>query len=598
MFKNVPMHLEILILITIPLLGLLAFSTNGVWQRYMQVRDIQALEEIMDYATKASDFVHETQKERGRTAGFLGSEGSKFKTELAQQRQLTDTARTELLEFLDQFDTSDFCPCFETDIAKAKTEMAKLDKKRNQIDRLQLQTPKAIGYYTAMNSILLDLIASSTMEAKNGRVVEGLIAYETFLHAKERAGLERAVLSSTFAADQFSPGIFEKFLSLKAEQEAYTHSFLLIASKPEVAFYNETVSGSAIQAVDKMRAIASEKANEGDFGINPSDWFKQITQKINLLKTMEEHLKKNLKEKTLQIKTKAKAQLAVFSGLTIACIGVTLILGFFMVRGMTKTLAAVILDLQNSSSQVTNAAGEISSASQSLAEGATEQAANFEETASSLEEISSIINQNADNAQQANLLVTETKETADNSSKAMGRMNAAITEIQDSSIKTAKIIKTIDEIAFQTNLLALNAAVEAARAGEAGKGFAVVAEEVRNLAKRSAGAAKETSELIEESVKNSENGAVIAGEVSNTLSEIVAGVGKTTELMEEIAAASQEQSDNIDQINSAMSQMDIVTQSNAAAAEQESSASLELKTQAIQMDQLVSGLDVLVNGAS
>ena len=552
----------------------------------------------MDYASKASALVHETQKERGRTAGFLGSNGAKFKSELAQQRQLTDAARAELLEFLKHVDTSDFCPSFDTDLAKAKREIDKLEQKRNQIDGLQLKTPEAIGYYTEMNSIFLDLIATSTKEAQNGQIVKGLIAYETFLHSKERAGLERAILSATFAADQFSPGIFEKFIALKAEQEAYTHAFLLIASKPEVASYNETITGPAIDAVEKMRAIAIAKASEGHFGVDPAVWFKQITQKINLLKTIEEHLKKNLQEETHQIKTKAQTELTVFSLLALACIGATVIFGFLMGKGMIKTLSEVIQNLQNSSSEVSTAASEISSASQSLAEGATEQAASFEETASSLEEISSIINMNANNAQQANVLVTETKETADTSCQAMARMNTAISKIQDSSIKTAKIIKTIDEIAFQTNLLALNAAVEAARAGEAGKGFAVVAEEVRNLAKRSATAARETSELIEESVKNSENGAVIAEEVSGTLDNIVEGVGKTTDLMAEIAAASQEQSENIDQINSAMSQMDTVTQSNAAAAEEESSASQELKMQASQMDQLVRGLDVLVNGDS
>jgi len=167
-------------------------------------------------------------------------------------------------------------------------------------------------------------------------------------------------------------------------------------------------------------------------------------------------------------------------------------------------------------------------------------------------------------SEQANTLASDARTAADDGTQAMGKMSDAINDIQKSSDETAKIIKVIDEIAFQTNLLALNAAVEAARAGETGKGFAVVAEEVRNLAMRSAEAAKNTTAMIAESVKNAKNGVDIAGEVEKTLSEIVTGVGKTTELVGEIAAASQEQAQGIDQVNTAVAQMDKVTQQNAA----------------------------------
>jgi methyl-accepting chemotaxis protein len=284
-------------------------------------------------------------------------------------------------------------------------------------------------------------------------------------------------------------------------------------------------------------------------------------------------------------------------GLAIGTV-IGIVVAIFITRSITKPINRIIAGLTEGAEQVASASGQVSSASQSLAEGATEQAAGLEETSSSLEEMSSMTKQNADNAQQANILAGEARKAANNGSEAMTRMSKAITDIQKSSDETAKIIKVIDEIAFQTNLLALNAAVEAARAGEAGKGFAVVAEEVRNLAMRSAEAAKNTSAMIEGSVKNSKNGVDIATEVGKVLNEIVASIGKTTDLVGEIAAASAEQARGVDQVNTAVSQMDKVTQQNAANAEESASASEELSAQAASMKEIVGELTVLVNGAS
>jgi methyl-accepting chemotaxis protein len=293
------------------------------------------------------------------------------------------------------------------------------------------------------------------------------------------------------------------------------------------------------------------------------------------------------------VQATVKTLVLVFS---VLCVVLGTVIAFVLVRSLVKALTQIIASLTEGSSQVTSAAGQVSGASQSLAEGATEQAAGLEETSSSLEEMASMTKQNADNAQQANTLAGEARKSADSGNDAMVRMQSAIQDIQKSSDETAKIIKVIDEIAFQTNLLALNAAVEAARAGEAGKGFAVVAEEVRNLAMRSAEAAKNTSELIEDSVKNSKNGVDIAEEVGKTLGEIVEGIGKTSDLVGEIAAASQEQAQGIEQVNTAVNQMDKVTQANAANAEESASASEELSSQAETMNQIVNNLSALVGG--
>lgn len=237
--------------------------------------------------------------------------------------------------------------------------------------------------------------------------------------------------------------------------------------------------------------------------------------------------------------------------------------------------------------QVSSASQQISAGSQSLAQGSNEQASSLEEVSSSLEEMASMTRQNADNAVQARSLSGEADQNARAGSEAMSRMNTAIVKIKDSSDQTAKIVKTIDEIAMQTNLLALNAAVEAARAGEAGRGFAVVAEEVRNLAQRSAQAAKSTADMIGESVKNAEDGVKIAQEVSRSFESIAGSSRKVNDLIGEIASASKEQSQGIDQVNTAVSQMDKVTQQTAANAEEAASSAEELSSQAEELQSMV-----------
>jgi methyl-accepting chemotaxis protein len=284
-------------------------------------------------------------------------------------------------------------------------------------------------------------------------------------------------------------------------------------------------------------------------------------------------------------------------GIGIGCaIVVSIVISLLIVRSLNKALTRLVGTLSSGAEQTSSAAGQVSSSSQSLAQGASEQAAALEETSSSLEQMSSMTKKNADTAQQAAALSAEAKAAADRGNAAMGRMSAAIGDIQRSAGETAKIIKTIDEIAFQTNLLALNAAVEAARAGEAGKGFAVVAEEVRNLAMRSAEAAKTTNSLIEGSVANARNGVAIASEVGGTLGEIVAASERVNGLIAEIAAASSEQANGIGQVNTAVTQMDQVTQANAASAEECAAAAEQLSSQAEQLSGVVGELVALVGG--
>ncbi len=252
----------------------------------------------------------------------------------------------------------------------------------------------------------------------------------------------------------------------------------------------------------------------------------------------------------------------------------------------------ILVQVKTTVEEVTRGAMQVSDASTSLSQGATEQAASLEEITSSMAEIGSQTKLNAENANQASILTNTARDSAEKGNSEMKDLNSAMTEITESSRNISKIIKVIDEIAFQTNLLALNAAVEAARAGRHGKGFAVVAEEVRNLAARSASAAKETAELIENSIKVVENGSMLADKTNEVLSEIMNGSVKAADIVGEISTSSNEQAQGISQINEGLSQIDKVTQTNTASAEQSASAAEELSGQAAQLRQMIDRFDL------
>ncbi|MDQ6973670.1 MAG: methyl-accepting chemotaxis protein, partial [Mariprofundaceae bacterium] len=266
-----------------------------------------------------------------------------------------------------------------------------------------------------------------------------------------------------------------------------------------------------------------------------------------------------------------------------------------MTQAINRTaekLAEVLIDVRNTAMNVADGSSEISNGNSTLSDRTQEQAAALEETSASVEELTGTVQQNADNARLANQLAMNTSEQAEEGRKVVAQAIDAVAGISQSSKKIADIIGVIDEIAFQTNLLALNAAVEAARAGEQGRGFAVVAGEVRTLAGRSAGAAKEIKELISASVESVEHGSKLVNDSGEALAEIVHSVQKVTDIIAEIAAASQEQSQGVDQINKAMTQLDSAVQQNAALVEETAASSANLDQESNDLLGLVDNFDL------
>jgi methyl-accepting chemotaxis protein/methyl-accepting chemotaxis protein-1 (serine sensor receptor) len=267
-------------------------------------------------------------------------------------------------------------------------------------------------------------------------------------------------------------------------------------------------------------------------------------------------------------------------------------------RSISRTLTQTLEATSQAAQEVAAAAGQVSTSSQSLSQGATEQAASLEESSASMEEMAAMTRKNSENSVSAAGMMNEMARQVEDSNSSLKEMVKSMGAIKNSSEKVAKILKTIDEIAFQTNILALNAAVEAARAGEAGMGFAVVADEVRNLAQRSAQAAKDTATLIEESIANSNDGSAKLEQVASAITGITEKTVRVKTLVDEVSEAAGQQTQGIDQVTQAISQMEKITQTTAATAEESAAAAEEMNAQAETMKGLVSTLRTVVSGGN
>lgn len=372
---------------------------------------------------------------------------------------------------------------------------------------------------------------------------------------------------------------------------------LYLSNKDGFVFASAVADEIGLNLFELMPAFAEfNEAESSEFDFN---WEARNHNKYKVIATSLDTLDWKLWQYESYDVINADSNEFLFISFVILLVSLPLSIGatYFLIQSITGKIMLIVKALAAGSEQVKVVSEQVSRSGQSLAEGASEQAASLEEISLSLDKILAMTRRNAENATGADSLATDAQNEAIKGSNAMQRMNETIDEIKRSADETAKIIKTVDGIAFQTNLLALNAAVEAARAGDAGKGFAVVAAEVRNLSQRSAEAAKGTSELIQISQKNVDNGVVVSREVSEILRKTVEAFGTVTALVSEVTQGGNEQSMGIDQINTGVGQLDIVTQSNAAQAEESAASGQELSAQAADLSSLVSDLVNLVEGS-
>ena len=708
MLSRLSIKQKLNLIMLVPLVVIVLLAVKLTLDSYGISKNLNSLDKVVVLSTKIGALVHESQKERGMTSSFIETKGEQFKTELPSQRLNVDEKLKEFNTFLSSFDKTGYSLEFTQNLDSAIKKLEDLGSIRSGVNSFSIKGFIAIEYYTELNKLLLNVIGSITKLSNNAEITENLVSYMSFLLVKERTGIERAIGTNTFAKDSFAEGMKSRFYTLVAEQNAYIDSFFKVSDSKTIEFYQETMKSQAIQEVEKMRKIALYSNLDSNFGVDSAYWFKQITEKINLLKEVENHIAQSLSEAINTEVSSANRNLILFGILSLLGIFLAIVLSKIIASNILKNLDSVKTGVENffafinfekedislinvSSSdelgimsaiinknientkiniqkdralisdtiRVANSinkgyldskielssnnpslnelkniingmlnslngnvsnilkvltsyskldfrpkiaqsnlegiikelengvnilgdvitqtllenkrtgvvlsdnANNLSKNMQYIATAANSQAASLEETAASLEEITSNIKNNSETAIKMANFGNKVKDSITLGQELANKTVVSMEDINSQTTAISEAITIIDQIAFQTNILSLNAAVEAATAGEAGRGFAVVAGEVRTLASRSAEAAKQIKDLVQNAQKKTQEGKDIASDMIEGYSELNKNISTTLELIENVTMANKEQSIGMIQINDAVNNLDQITQQNA-----------------------------------
>jgi methyl-accepting chemotaxis protein len=341
-------------MLAVPLLALIVFSAIQIRAGVQTAGELDDLTELSDLAVTVSAFVHEAQKERGASGLFMGSGGTNFADKLADQRALTEERRADLTAFLASFEGAAFGPVFADSLAEAQGFVDQLDGHRANVDALSIPNSEGIGFYTRMNAAQLNVIAHITELSDNAELSRLVSGYVNFLQGKERAGQERAVMSTVFATGHFEGNFFNRFAQLVTEQNTYQRVFESFATPDQIVFFESTVVGGDVDAVEEMRTVAFAGATAADLGVDGGVWFDAITAKINLLKEVENQLSADLVTKATDLRDSAQSSLIQLAVIVVTMVALTVAGAWVVARALSSQINALAGGLHAMAGGVTN----------------------------------------------------------------------------------------------------------------------------------------------------------------------------------------------------------------------------------------------------
>jgi methyl-accepting chemotaxis protein len=347
MFKSISIKTKLILIIMVPLLSSLFFGGVLIKESSETKSQMQRIQALVELSSKMSALVHESQKERGMTAGYIGSKGQKFVDKLPQQQALFNEKRNDLLKALSVFDRSNFDQNLADKVDAALEHLEKTSAVRKQIKALDIPLGKALGHYTRINSMMLSNIEYLAHLSQDPTITSDIIAFANFLQSKERAGIERAVLTNTFARNNFAPGFYKKFISLVTEQNAYMRVFEANAQGTHIEFMQKAMKDPSVAEVQRMRDVANKHMASGQFGIEPGYWFATITKKINQLKSVEDFLTTELILRTQQFSNASSKAFYMSIGLIVVSMILLFVLAIWVMRGINISINRLQLGMNS-----------------------------------------------------------------------------------------------------------------------------------------------------------------------------------------------------------------------------------------------------------